>query len=121
MTATTGQTTSVHPAHRIGRLRGAEEEAAARVPGGRSRRAVSTSEMAWMVFPIPISSARMPPRVAEASWASAHASHSFWNRSSGSTTSGPAPLSARSPPSPRGPPRARRPRPPPCARRATCR
>ncbi len=35
----------------------------------------------WMVFPMPISSARMPPRISLLSWDTAQARNSFWKGS----------------------------------------
>mmetsp|Transcript_24409 Transcript_24409/g.66276 ORF Transcript_24409/g.66276 Transcript_24409/m.66276 type:complete len:233 (-) Transcript_24409:363-1061(-) len=61
--------------------------AGGRRPAGRrcSLRCVAIREMAWMVLPMPISSARMPPRTSPFSWSHIQARPTFWKRSSGVT------------------------------------
>mmetsp|Transcript_11583 Transcript_11583/g.36671 ORF Transcript_11583/g.36671 Transcript_11583/m.36671 type:complete len:258 (+) Transcript_11583:308-1081(+) len=78
MTATTGHTTRV--ALQVGSLDPA--------PSARSlSRLAAIRLIVWIVLPMPISSARIPPRMAVLSWLSPHARNSFWNGSRGITTS----------------------------------
>ena len=87
---------SISPGHWIGAATGQMIRVARVLPGrgaekdeGMSAGEGAGGRRAWMVFPMPISSARMPPLISEEdSCLRAHASHSFWNWRRGRMMSG---------------------------------